>query len=215
MDYAQWVQRLRNFVLTFQERSPAEWKDNFAVVIGPPLAEDELEELAESLDCGLPPALRLFLATAASSISFRYGYPTAVYETEDGFCPADQLAEWREECVEYARESWLTEPDWPLDYAFWRHALPLVHYPDGDGVALWMHDPELAEPAVIYLRDEDESFLLSRTFDEFLEQWERLGYIGTNDLSNYRNPETGFLDATTVPAVAFRQKLDVESGRAG
>ena len=122
-----------------------------------------------------PPPLRRFLATGASSISFRYGYPTAVYETDDVFCPADQLADGREECVEYARESWLTEPDWPLDYAFWRHALPLLHYPDGDGVALWMHDPEHAEPAVIYLKHEEESFLLSRTFDEFLEQWEKLG----------------------------------------
>ncbi len=211
MDYAQWVQHLRSFVLALQKRSPAEWQGNFVVEIAPPLDEDDLEELAEALDCGLPPPLRRFLATGASSISFSYGGPTAAYETEDHFCPADQLAESREECIEYARESWLTERDWPLDRAFWRHALPLVHYPDGDGVALWVHDPDHAEPAVIYLKHEDTSFLLSRTLDEFLEQWEKLGYIGTNDLENYRNTETGFLDATTPQAVALREKLGLIS----
>ena len=73
----------------------------------------------------------------------------------------------------------------------------------------------MSERRVIYLKHEEESFLLSRTFDEFLEQWEKLGYSGANDLSNYRNPKTGFLDATTPAAVAVRQKLDLESGRAG
>lgn len=109
--------------------------------------------------------------------------------------------------MEYARESWLSAPDWPLDRAFWRHALPPVHYPDGDGVALWVHESEDAQPAVIYLKHEDKSFLLSRTFDEFLEQWEKLGYISTGALEDYRNPQTGFLDATTPQAVALREKL--------
>ena len=30
---------------------------------------------------------------------------------------------------------------------------------------------------------------------------------GTNDLENYRNPETGFLDATTAQAVVWRERL--------
>jgi hypothetical protein len=101
----------------------------------------------------------------------------------------------------------LAEPDWPLDRAFWRHALPLVHYSDGDGVALWVHDPEHPDPPVIYLKHEDQSFLLCRTFDEFLGQWERLGYVGTNDLERFRNPQTGFLDAATPEALALRGKL--------
>jgi hypothetical protein len=211
MDYSKWVQRLRTFVLRLQERSPSAQRENFAVEIAPPLDKEDLEELAESLDCGLPPPLRRFLATGTSSISFRYTGPEPDDETCDEFCPADQLADWRQECVEYARESWLMEPDWPLDRAFWRHALPLVHYPDGDGVALWVHDPEHADPALIYLKHEDESFLLCRSFDEFLEQWERLGYTGTNDLVNYRNPRTGFLDTTMPKAVALRERLGLVS----
>jgi SMI1 / KNR4 family (SUKH-1) len=207
MDYVQWVQRLRGFILGLQERSPPGHRDRFSIEIAPPLQDEEIEELAESLDCGLPPPLQEFLRTGASSISFQYAWPTEDDETSDTFCPADQLAEWREECVEYATESWLMEPDWPLDQALWRHALPLVHYPDGDGVALWVHDPDHPNPAVIYLKHEDESFLLSRNFDEFLHHWERLGYTGTNDLEQYRHPESGFLDSTTAQAVAFRKAL--------
>jgi hypothetical protein len=210
VDYVQWVERLRRFVLDLQQRSPAEQRKDFAVEIAPPLDEEELEELAESLDCGLPPPLRRFLGTAAASVSFRYACP--YYETEDMFCPADQLAEWREECIAAAPSF---ESDFPLDRAFWRHALPLIHYPDGDGVALWVHDPDHAQPAVIYLKHADESFLLSRTFDEFLMQWEKLGYVGANDLQDYRNPKTGFLDCTTPKAVELRARLGLVSRGTG
>jgi hypothetical protein len=210
MDYAKWVQRLRGFILDLQQRSPPEFRNKFSIEIAPPLGDEEIEELAESLDCGLPPSLREFLQDGASSISFEYAVPAIDEETSDTFCPADQLADWREECIEYAQESWLMEPDWPLDQAYWRHALPLVHYPDGDGVALWVHDPEHPNPAVIYLKHEDESFLLSRNFDEFLHEWERLGYTGTNCLKEFRDPETGFLSATTVKAVAFRKALGLQ-----
>ena len=32
--------------------------------------------------------------------------------------PADQLIEWREKCLVYAGDSWLVEPDWPLERAW-------------------------------------------------------------------------------------------------
>jgi hypothetical protein len=211
MDYSKWVERLRTFILTLQERSPPEQRDRFSIEIAPPLDRDELDELAESLDCGLPAPLRRFLATGASSISFRYAWPTPDYEFGEEFCPADQLADWRDECVEYSRKSWLTELDWPLDRAFWRHALQLVQYPDGDGLALWVHAPELADPPVIYLKHDDESLLLSRNLDEFLEQWEMLGYISLGELEDCRNPQNGFLDATTPKALEWRRKLGLLS----
>jgi hypothetical protein len=193
MDYGQWVERLRGFVLRQKEASSSECQANIFIEIRPPLNNNELSELAGALDCGLPEPLHEFLRTGASSIAFQFACPESG-ETSDVFCPADKLPEWREECVDYARESWLMEPDWPLDQAFWRHALPLVHYPDGDGVALWVHDRTHPNPPVIYLKHEDESFLLSRTFDEFLTHWERLSYIGTNVLKSYRDPATGFLE---------------------
>jgi SMI1 / KNR4 family (SUKH-1) len=202
MDYGKWVQRLRSFILGLEKASPPEYREKFSVEIMPPLGNDELNELAGALDCGLPPPLREFLRTGASSIAFQFACPPEDDETSDTFCPVDKLPEWREECIDYARESWLMEPDWPLDQAFWRHALPLVHYPDGDGVALWVHDRAHPNPPVIYLKHEDESFLLSRTFDEFLTHWERLGYIGTNGLKSYRDPATGFLELPRTKAPA-------------
>jgi hypothetical protein len=207
MDHAKWVKRLRRFIRDLQQRSPPECQEHFSVEIAPPLEPDELDELAESLDCGLPASLRAFLETGASSIALSYAWPTPEYATSDTFCPADELAEWREECVEYASNSWLMELDWPLDRAFWRHALPLVHYEDGDGVALWVHDPEHPNPPVIYLQHEDDSFLLCRTLDEFLNAWERLGYTWPSSLKDYRDPKTGFLDTTSEKAAAFRKSL--------
>jgi hypothetical protein len=109
--------------------------------------------------------------------------------------------------MEYSKRSWLMEPDWPLDQAFWRHALPVAVYPDGDGLALWMHDRDHPNPAIIYLQHEDESFLLARTFDEFLHHWEKLGYVDLGSLGRYRNPQTGFLDSTTPEAEALRHRL--------
>lgn len=211
MDYAKWARRLGAFVRGLQRRSPAEYHDKFSIEVAPPLGEDELDELAEALDCGLPPSLRKFLGTGSSSISFQYAWPPEDDESCDVFCPADELADWRQECVEYAADSWLTEPDWPLDRAFWRHALPLVHYPDGDGVALWVHDADDPDPPVVYLKHEDQSLLLSRNLDDFLTQWEGLGYVGANDLEPFRNPKTGFLDASLPKAVALRKKWEKES----
>jgi hypothetical protein len=89
MDYGKWVERLDRFVPALRVRSPAAQGESFAVEIGSPLDEGDLEELAESLDCGLPPPLRRFLSTGASAISFRYAWPTAQDETEEVFCPAD------------------------------------------------------------------------------------------------------------------------------
>jgi hypothetical protein len=216
MDYTMWVERLRSFVLTLQQRSPVDSAEQFAVEIAPPLGEDALEKLAETLDCGLPPPLRRFLGTAASSVSWRYVWPPPNTKTDlpffdeasETFCPADQLAEWREGCLAYAPSF---ESDFPLDRAFWRHALPLTQYPDTDGVALWLYDPDFDQPAVIYLAHEEESFLLSRTFDDFLEQWEKLGYTSAGCLKDFRNPKTGFLDARTPEAVAWRKALGLVS----
>ncbi len=211
-DYVQWVERLRRFVLDLQQRSPPERQGDFAVEIAPLLPEKDLEQLAESLDCGLPPPLRRFLGTAASAVSFRYAWPTADDCHWETFCPADRLAEWRAGCIAYAPSF---ESDFPLDRAFWRHALPLTQYPDTDGLALWLYDPDYAEPAVTYLQHSDKSFLLSRSFNEFLVQWEMLGYISIGELEDCRNPETGFLDSRTPKAVEWRETLGLISRGTG
>ncbi len=201
MDYAKWVERLRSFILGLQERSPVDKRDEYSIKIAPCLRDDEVKALAKSIDCGLPPPLREFLLLGASSINFEYSRP---YEdpTCETFCPAEQLADWRMECIEYSKRSWLMEPEWPLDQAFWRHALPLARYPDGDGIALWVHDCEHPNPPVVYLRHDSQSFLLSRNLDEFLHEWEQLEYTGIGAMEDCRDPNTGFLNSKCVKGVA-------------
>jgi hypothetical protein len=82
--------------------------------------------------------------------------------------------------------------------------LPLLQYADGDGLALWVHDPEFPEPAVVYLRHDAESVLLCRTFDEFLAQWAHLGYAPVYELAECRDPDTGFLSLRSPQAIALR-----------
>jgi hypothetical protein len=210
MDYAAWVQRLRKFILDLRERSPVDSRDKFIIEVAPPLEEQSLKTLDAALDCGLPPPIREFLRTGASSIFLQYSHSPEDEETSDIFCSANQLVEWRDDCLVAAQRSWAIESDWPLDRAFWRHALPLIHYPTSDGVALWVHDPQHPNPPVIYLKHDDASFLLARDFDEFLREWERLGFTGAYGLEQYRDPQTGFLDSTTPKALAFRKALGLE-----
>jgi hypothetical protein len=148
------------------------------------------------------------LTQGAASVEFKWLGPL---EAEESFCPAEDLPVWHVECVDYAQESWLAEPEWPLDYAFWRHGWPLARDPAGNGPALWRHARNQPHYPVVYLDHEDESFLIAPTFDQFLEQWERLGYLSFRELLNFRNPDTGFLDSTTPEARRLREILGLGS----
>lgn len=201
MDYSAWIRRLIAFA------DDGRHGGRLRAEVEPPLGAVEVRKLADDLDCGLPPGLRGLLATGASSITLHTVGPAGEDRGSEVFCPAGELVAWREEALAQARESWLVEPDWPLDRAYWRHALPLLRYDDGDGIALWVHDPDDPNPAVVYLRHDEESFLLSRTFDEFLGEWEQLGYSPVGELVAYRNPSTGFLDSNTPAGRALRASL--------
>jgi hypothetical protein len=192
VDYATWVRQLLEFAAGRASRGP--W-----VTALPPLGQDEVVALAQCLDCGLPPPLRGFLTEGASGITLH-----REEEGEEGFAQADRLTGWRVEAQDYAGCSWLVEPDWPIDRALWQHALPLLQYPDGDGLALWVYAPEFPEPAIIYLRHDAESVLLCRTFDEFVAQWAQLGYAPVYELAECRDPRTGFLSLRSPQAISLR-----------
>jgi SMI1/KNR4 family protein SUKH-1 len=195
-DYSGWVQRLRAFSNERRVGAMAAGGIYFQIDVTPPLDDDKLKALEEECDGYLPPPLREFLNTGASSLTFRWFTPNANEpDFEVAFCPAEELAVWRQECIEYAAESWLTEPEWPLDYALWRHGWPLTHNEAGDGLAIWAHDRRQPHHPVTYLDHEGESFLIAPTFDHFLEHWERLGYLDLGDLLEFRDPKTGFLNA--------------------
>jgi hypothetical protein len=211
-DYGAWVQRLREFSDGGRVRATAANQRYCRVEIAPPLNRAGLKTLEEECGGRLPPPLRDFLCTGASSITFLWFEPEASEpDYEVVFCPAEELAGWRQECTEYAQESWLTEPEWPLDYALWRHGWLLTHDEAGDGLAIWVHDRRQPHYPVAYLDHEDDSYLVASTFDDFLEHWERLGYLDLGELLDFRDPETGFLDTATPQARQYRKAHGLES----
>ncbi len=208
-DYGAWVQRLRDFSEAGRLRNWAGAEQRHGrVEVAPPLDGARLKALEEACGGWLPPPLRDFLGTGASSITVRWFEAEASDpEYEVVFCPAKELAGWRQECLEYAQASWLAEPAWPLDYALWRHGWLLTHNEAGDGLAIWAHDRPQPHYPVAYLDHEDNSYLVAPSFDEFLEQWERLGYLDLGELLDFRDPKTGFLDTATAKARAYRRAL--------
>lgn len=214
MDYGGWVRRLQAFIEDRRARSKPEDREHFRIEVAPPLTHAELKELEEEGGLRLPASLRAFLSQGSASLEFQFVWPNAreaSYAVDERFCPAEDLVEWHEECIEYAQESWLAEEEWPLDYALWRHAWPLTHDEAGNGLALWCHAPKQPHYPVVCLDHEDTSFLIAPTFDEFLEQWEQLGYLSYGELLNFRDPQTGFLDSTTPQARQLRERLGLGS----
>lgn len=215
VDYGAWVRRLQAFIEGLRERSRPENRDFFRIEVAPPLTQAELKELEEKGGVSLPPPLRAFLTQGAASVKFQFGWPPnepqdSWIEEYELFCPAQELIGWHESCVSHAQNSGLSDPEWPLDYAFWRHAWLLTCDPAWDGVALWCHSPDQPHYPVLCLDHEDKGYLVAPTFDEFLRQWEQLGYLSWGALLDYRD-EDGFLHATTPEAGKLRKELGLSS----
>jgi len=227
MDYLAWLRRLEQFVARWQARLPPERQQECFVHVDPPLSDEQIEELSAGLDRPLPASVEGFLRQAASRV--RFECPCAVAEGRGVFvsgelfhywlwrpnnneryapCPGGMIA--ARQCVigmATAPSSWLQEPEWVLDRAFWRHGLPLTQGPTGDCLALWAHDPDHPDPAVVYLSHDDVSYLLAPNFDTFLEQWEHLGYDWGEE---YRDPESGLMDMDSEAAIERRELLGLD-----
>lgn len=212
-DYTAWVQRLRDFSKADRLRDWAGADHRLGrIEAAPPLDGARLKALEEACGSRLPPPLRKFLSTGASSITFRWFEPeSGEPDYEVVFCPATELAGWRQECIEYAQNSGLRDPEWPLDYALWRHGWKLTRNEAGDGLAIWAHDPQQPHYPVAYLDHSDKNYLVAPTFDDFLEHWERMGYLDLGELLDFCNPKTGFLDTATPKAREYRKTLGLES----
>ncbi len=212
-DYGAWVQRLRDFSKAGRLRNWAGADQRHGrVEAAPPLDGAGLKALEDECGSRLPPPLREFLSTGASSLTFRWFEPRAEEpDYEIAFCPAGELAAWRQDCIEAAQHGWCCEPEWPLDYALWRHGWKLTNNQTGDGLAIWAHDRRQPHYPVVYLDHEDKSYLVAPTFDDFLEHWERLGYLDLGELLDFRDPETGFLDTATPEAREYRKRLRLDS----
>lgn len=222
MDYIAWLHRLQQFVAACRANLPPDRHRECSVHVDPPLSASDLQRLRDGLDCPLPDSVAGFLTQAASRLRFECVCPADdeevyisgelfnyyLWRPDDNSCSVgcpDGMIESRECVLDYvtAETSWLNEPEWVLDRAFWRHGLPLTQSPNTDCLALWAHDPDGGEPAVVSLAHDEESYLLSPSFDTFLEQWESLGY---DFAPEYIDPDLRLLD-TSCDAARERRRL--------
>jgi hypothetical protein len=222
MDHVAWLGRLRTFVEAWQAKLPPERRSECYVRTDPPLTSDQVGQLRDGLDCPLPPSIEQFLTHAASRLRvhcvclapgsaetivgfdlFNYWLwsPEKRPFEEQFHGPVDAMMDCRELARATAER---LDPECVLDRALWYHALPLFYAPTTDALALWAYNPDLEEPPVMWLNHDNDSFLLSVSFDAFLEQMERLGY---DYGEQYRDPKTGLMDPKGSAAVARRALL--------
>jgi hypothetical protein len=214
MDYQGWLNRLQQFVEKWRAKAPPDRQAECSLVTEPPLTAADIQRLGDELDCHLPDSAANFLTQAASRVVAHCVCATSggiLYAGGDLFnywlwrpeqrdywtgC-LEGMVEARQDQVDFFDAGWRSDPEWVLDRAFHRHALPLLRLPTTDCLALWAHSPDEAEPAVIFVSHDGPSCLLAPNFDTFLQQWEYLGYAWSEE---DHEPTTGVLleDAPTV-----------------
>ena len=151
----------------------------------PAASEALLASIESNLGFRIPVELRDFLLQT-EALTFQYGWelPESLLPDAkelglgdfihgggkiDGNCIFDDF----NECQKYANESWLNDDEFREDQEIWKNTLPFLKMANGDYLGL---DPKTH--AVNYLSHDADSFRISSSFDDFLECWSLLGYIG-------------------------------------
>jgi len=219
-DYRDWTARAASFARRLANRAGVEVR---VAEFGPPQTPAELDRIERS-GLVLPAALRRFFTEGSGTIDFRY-----VFEPESDSSDADRLArllpdqssiyggvciaaaelpDLHRSATEWARDTWVAEDK--DQQTIWESALPFAGLDNGDFLAIDVSTPE--DPPVIYLSHDDESIVLSPSFNAFLAAWERLCYLGPEIwlLERFRG-EDGFLDGGSAAARELRALLAVKT----
>lgn len=233
MDHAAWLERLKHFVAAWQARLPAERRPECYVRSDPPLTAGQMDELREDLDLPLPASVVGFLTRATSRLIFECictppGHPEvrAAGQLFDYWIGSPEARDYDDqfsgplEGLPFARieaegaTDHMQECGCALDRAWWRFALPLTFMPSTDApLALWVYDPDLAEPPVVSLYYAEPGFLLANTFDEFLTHWEALGYDWGQEYLEEGQGLSGVMDPLGPAGRARRALLGLEAGK--
>jgi hypothetical protein len=90
----------------------------------------------------------------------------------------------------------LRDAGYPKDAWFWDHSLPLVRVGDGSYLGVYCKEEQDDQP-VAYLCHEGcgASGIIAPGFDEFLTQWEQLGYVGVHFLQSFIDRQSRLLAA--------------------
>lgn len=200
--YAGWIRRAERFVRDLNHL-PGQW--GVSIAIEPPVTAAEVDALAQSLSGGLPHSLRELYSQGASRCECTYHWTPRqedlpgvfeVFPDEMSLGGGPAFMTWSEFRDELPRWS-SRNLDAARIVSGWQRTIPFIHVANGDWVALQFDEVEGALP-VVYLSHEDSDEpvkKLSASFDQFLADWEDLGYVG---------PEISLLAAFLVEGEGLR-----------
>ncbi len=210
-DHHGWVQRALRFLDHVAHIEDVEVRSR---VVGAP------DPAAGAGGLSVPPTVAEFLRSGAGSLDLSYIYEPVDQGQDDlmeifpgqnilyggaRVCSAEEMAEATRYVRDWARDVW--GDDDPAQREIWEHALPFAMIDNGDYLALDLRTGA-ADPPVVYLNHEEESFLLAPSFTAFLAAWERLCYVGPEHwlLGEFRGDDS-YLDPDSDRAAALRSLL--------
>lgn len=223
-DYKIWIQKAVSFTEKLTKLKPFFDEVSIEIIVKPSLSESETLEIVSNTNKFTPSELIKFWHTGSANCNCDYtlsipkaeislsineilGLQSSLYGGA-AFIPATKLPEKIIEIEEWAMETWISE--YPNEQRFWLNSVPFIEIQNGDYIALDITERK-NNPQVIYLSHDDESFVISESFTNFLTNWEDLCYIGPASwlLENFQN-EKGFISADSERAEKLKRLFNVE-----
>jgi hypothetical protein len=196
LDYAAWVQRAREFVERLRS-VPGDMR--IEIDIAPPISRTELAPLIAASRLPVPECLIRFWTEASRCCKCTYWWkvPPELENQLRILAPP-----WRQNYfwggvdfigvdsflgdLEYLPDVGACLKDSPKDRRFWENSVPLFHVGNGDTVGLYVRDGS-DNPPVASMSHEGygSSDVFAPSFDDFLVNWERIGYLGFEFLLSF------------------------------
>lgn len=221
-DYQLWIERAVLFTHSLAQLAPYFDELKSEVSVQPPLTESELVEITSKTDKYIPAELTEFWLTGSRHCDCTYicgGAKSEIIQRIEtiigsnqeiwggaSFTNAADLSQHLLNCRDWAEETWIAE--YPQDKNFWVNSVPFVEMNNGDYLSVDITEAK-DNPSVVYLSHDDESFIIAKSFTDFLTHWERLCYIGPESwmFEKFRS-ETGYINSDSVEAKDLRELLD-------
>jgi hypothetical protein len=224
VDYCRWIGRAILFVEGLRKLPGG---IEVETQVAPALDEGAAGALAKALPQGLPGPLRRFLTQASAGCEFGYSWEPPQDLLEDlqkivasktfvfgggCLCDATKFAYHQRAVLDFGLG--LVE-EYPEDSRLWVNSVPFLPVGNGDRLALYVGtDWEGEDHPVVYLDHEGYGFscLIAPSFDQFLESWERLFYVGPLWLRYFIDPVSGHLNPDSKKQRLLQELLSQRKG---
>lgn len=185
-DYRAWLQRARSFVEGVRSL-PGDIR--IEINIEPPISHEELAPLIAKCRLPVPPELIRFFTEASRHCLCSYWWrPPEEYRNQLRLIAPNWGGDYFWGGLELVGADALRDDfdiesfeDYPKDRRFWEHSLPFLEVGNGDIIGLYLRDRKENPPVAYLVHDGGGgSEVFSPSFEEFLTQWERIGFLGAN-----------------------------------